>query len=507
MTSRSKKKQKTNYLHTARGTEAADLGRLVAEEDNELGEYYVAPEIYVDKAIDVNHPALFFRGPKGIGKSAVLRMAEIMLERRSETKRIIRISPDDLAFSGLANIQATTPILANATANQWLFKSLWDYILCVELLKREHPTRGAVADALRSLFTSTEKRDAQQLLKTSISEDGSPRTLSDRILALIKEVELSAELRDVVVSGKLAKDHANVKSGQLQLLSQINRVASNIADQLRHRYFVFVDDLDLHWVNQPTQNAFIAALFLSLRKLSKPPNLKVLVAIREDIYRRLPLSDKDKGRDRICDVRWDPDTLRRILTKRIQHRFSITVPEIWSGLFPHDSFKDLYAHSTGKPREIIRLASLAIQEARNNAQTRVTAADIDAAVSRFSSERIEDLASEFNHTYRGLDLLIHKFRGWPREFPLEKLLEVPCKVMEEMETVASSPPLYSWCGGYFDNVKGLATILLELGFLLLKSSRTSRPQRIAPEDIYELTDDCWFAIHPMYAAALALKGS
>ena len=86
----------------------------------------------------MDDPISFFIGPKGVGKSAILQM--IRTERKSETKRIINVTPDDLSFSALANIQATNPLFADITKQEWLFKSLWDYVLLMELWSRETPS-------------------------------------------------------------------------------------------------------------------------------------------------------------------------------------------------------------------------------------------------------------------------------------------------------------------------------------------------------------------------------
>src|SRR5262245_36042465 len=295
----SKKSQDKDYLKTKSGGNV-DLGRLVAEHDPSLQDYYVEPEKYVARASDFDDPAVFFLGPKGVGKSAVLQM--IRLTKSADINRIIDISPDDLAFSALANVEASTPLLKERGNSQWLFKSLWDYILSLEVLRREYRDRSGFLSCLTGLFSylfgKHHEAEARRLLSLSVGDDGTPQTLSTRILQLIKEVELSADLPGASVGGKVTIDSSRVGEGkQLGLLSLINSVAKRIGEILKHPYYILIDDLDLHWQDAPVQNAFIAALFLSLRKFSKPPNLKCVVAIREQIFRRLPLTDRDKYHD------------------------------------------------------------------------------------------------------------------------------------------------------------------------------------------------------------------
>ena len=121
-----KRKKERNYLTGSTGKPVNHLGRLVAEEDPDLMRYYVNKERYVDRALSFPDPAVFFIGPKGVGKSAVLQMVRLL--RAADASRVVSISPDDLAFSALANINADTPVLANAGQNKYLFKALWDYV-------------------------------------------------------------------------------------------------------------------------------------------------------------------------------------------------------------------------------------------------------------------------------------------------------------------------------------------------------------------------------------------
>src|SRR5260370_649016 len=103
-----KKQADKNYLKPKPGKNPQYFGKIVAEQDPELQDYYVDPDRYVARAVDFNDSAVFFIGPKGAGKSAILQMVRLI--RKPDEARIINLSPDDLAFSALANVSATTPI-------------------------------------------------------------------------------------------------------------------------------------------------------------------------------------------------------------------------------------------------------------------------------------------------------------------------------------------------------------------------------------------------------------
>src|SRR3990172_8139339 len=129
-----------------------DLERIIAEEDDMLACYYVGHDLYFARAHSRDDPASVFIGPKGVGKSAVLQMVRLEEEGHGNTDRIIEIAPDDLAFNALLQIQDRSPLLQTPGDNRWLFKSLWDYVLCVAILEREHGDRRAIEQALKNWF-------------------------------------------------------------------------------------------------------------------------------------------------------------------------------------------------------------------------------------------------------------------------------------------------------------------------------------------------------------------
>jgi hypothetical protein len=172
----SRKSAEKNYLKPKAGKSVNNFGRIVAEQDPELQDYYVDPERYVARAMDFNDPAVFFVGPKGAGKSAILQM--VRLNRATDEGRVISISPDDLAFSALANVNAGTPILRDISKNQWLFKSLWDYVLSLEVLRREYKDRSAFTSTLQKIVRffleiSMRKRHSDCLKSASGTKESS----------------------------------------------------------------------------------------------------------------------------------------------------------------------------------------------------------------------------------------------------------------------------------------------------------------------------------------------
>ena len=347
-------KIKKNYLKPKVPGTGHDLGRLVAENDDSLDEYYVGTERYVSRAMNVEDPAVFFIGPKGVGKSAILQMVQLLQTRNGS--RVIEIRPDDLAFSSLALATPSSPVIGEAGKHQWLFKTLWDYALSLEVLKREYPDSSEMGDWLLSFFRGRYEKEARKLVSISQRHKVS---LTDRILQLVDEIQFSGEQGGTTATGGVKLRPANTGSeDSTRLLSLVNSVARHLRENLKHRYYILIDDLDLYWDNSEVQNAFIAALFSSLSHISRPPFLKAAVALRENIYNCLPIVDRDKSPDSICKVSWTKNSVKEMVENRVSHKFNATQGEVWSEVFPAHAFDEIYQHSTGRPREVIRLEAV-----------------------------------------------------------------------------------------------------------------------------------------------------
>jgi len=480
---------------------ARNLGMLVAEQDPNLERYYVGREEYLDRALNMDDTLIFYMGPKGIGKSAILQM--VRLERARDEKRVIDIAPDDLAFSAFANLRVESALLTDALRGQWLFKSLWDYVLLMEIWERENSGVQNRLEKFKSLFMkSKDEKRIQRLFQITISDEGKAVSLTDRILELIKEVELSAQASGTEIKGKVSLQQSSAR--RFQLLAEINHAVKKLPEVLKHEYYILVDDLDLHWRNEPNQNAFIAALFLSLRKLSRRP-IKFLVSLREDIYNCLPLVDKDKSRDRVCTVEWGLYTIREMIEKRVSTALKCKTTDVWGNVFPERAFETLARYSTKKPREFIRFASLCLNRAHINGHKRVHEDDISQAVREYSCERMQDLVSDLRYVYPRLEIVLEKFRGKDREFGFETLDVTATELALDALEAEDSESL--WAGQFDGRGVDFAESLADIGFLQVKDNRTARAKSYERSVAGRVRADMWFAVHPMYAPALELLGA
>lgn len=481
-----------------------DLGRVVAEQDVNLVNYYVSSSKYVDRASDVNDSAVFYVGPKGIGKSAILQMVRLTLPQ--ESNRIINITPDNLAFSALANIEVTTPILNMIGKQKWFFKSIWDYLLAVEILRREYTNQSWLNQTVGKIYKGEFERKAKKLLDTRLMNNGEPISLLNTINELFESAELSAEISSTKVTANIKSEKIEDKFG-LSLLGLINSVAKEAHEKIKHTYYIIIDDLDQNWQNDPVQNDFLAGLFQSLKNFSKPPKIKCLVSMREDILKNIVIQDRDKFHDWICNVKWEYSEIKEMITKRIVNKTELNKSLIWGALFPENAFDQILGQTQEKPREIIRLTQLCLEKAKQSGKYQIEANIMNDAYKQFSEEKISEISDDNHYKFPNLKLALKRFKGWPKEFSYEHFKNEYAEMIAlEIDEKEANTLKYSWAGGYSENPKELAMILLEIGFFMIKADRKSRPFLYDIDNPQDINDCSWFAIHPMYSVSLNLKG-
>jgi hypothetical protein len=507
MTKRSKQQRKKNkaLLRAA----YAKLGNLQAEHDPDLAQYYIKTKAgFLDRALDYSDPAIAFRGPKGVGKSAILRMIE--LHHSSDLKRIIRIGPDDLAFTALANADIDSPLIRSASTNQWLFKSLWNYILAIRLLEVEFSQQNTLFEKITSCLPNNNHKLAKKLLAIAHKEAGSAGCgMTEVMLKLIKEIELNIKVPGASGQAKvvLKEPNSQTNHSQLEVLTLIDDVTKTLPKLINNRYYVLIDDLDLHWKNDPVQNALIAALFSAMAKLRNLETVKFAIAIREDIYKHLPIEDKDKSRDWICNVFWDREALKNILENRMQCLHGISQSQLWDDLMPPKAFDTMLNGSLNRPRELIRQLALAFEVASQNGHSEVLESDLSEAVRRNSQEKLEELEQEFEYKYPGIGWVIKHLAGRQRELSLNDLRDISETIAIELLDDQENMKRYTWAGQFESRPKDLVYCLIDAGVLLVKTSRSAPPQPVDPEVLNNALDSPWFAVRPIYCPALMIKGT
>lgn len=132
---------------------------------------------------------------------------------------------------------------------------------------------------------------------------------------------------------------------------------------------------------------------------------------------------------------------------------------------------------------------------------------MDTAIREFSVERIKEVTGEHDHKYPALERIVKTLSGGQKEFPIDKLKDILEIIALEVELKEPGADRYSWARGYVGDPFAFARVLLELGILWIKLSRTDEAVPFDPSDPVELNSTRCFSVHPMFAPGLGLIGA
>jgi len=202
---------------------------------------------------------------------------------------------------------------------------------------------------------------------------------------------------------------------------------------------------------------------------------------------------------------WDLPSIKKMVEKRVVNAAKCRSEDVWNNIFPKNGFEILAKFSTKKPREFIRMAGLCMERAYINGHKRVLESDISEGIRRYSTERIQDIASESTYTYPGLNIVLERFRGKAKEFDITLLDDIATEFAIEAFEHQDAP--WFWAGQFDKRAKDFAELLADIGFLQIKVNRTASPTPYDRAKMGRINSNMWFAVHPMYVPGLDLLGA
>jgi hypothetical protein len=198
-----------------------------------------------------------------------------------------------------------------------LYEYLWTHILTLHIARECLGVRTQVGlsgvlaniknlvwrDQKRALAVGYLEKHAESFwLNVEQVSSEITNTISEK---LAHEAGLSAEVfKTKVESGCDWKDEQKrvfkyraqevVSTLQMRELKETINALAECMDE-RQSYYVLIDDLDSEWAGgEGTQYALIRALIESLKTFRRIPNLKIIVAMREDLYEATLRTTTDK---------------------------------------------------------------------------------------------------------------------------------------------------------------------------------------------------------------------
>jgi hypothetical protein len=428
----------------------ANIGEAGAEDDDEFlfqsffetGDYRELRSTASPKRIVV--------GRTGSGKTALLRNLS------HNEDHVIEIDPENLSLNFIANNDVLRFFEGIGVKLDLFYALLWKHMLAVELIRSKYQLTteektnswiGNVRDSLRKK-DQTKERALTYLKdwgdKFWIETDHRVKELTTKLAG-----ELSAESGLKVAEFALgAKAAASMSAEQkLEVLHRGQRVVNavqvrELSDVIRFLnedvfvdsqkpYFITIDKLDENWVEDKLRFRLIRALIEAVRAFQKVQNVKVIVALRHDLLRKVFEETADAGFQEekyeasFLRLRWTRSQIEELVDRRV----AVLVREQYTSrpiklrdLFPErvngrTFFIDYFIQRIAlRPRDAILFVNECIS--RSESQGQVKAATIFEAERDYSRLRRKSLIYEWQGLYPSLENSLKLIERMPAEFRL-----------------------------------------------------------------------------------------
>ena len=296
-------------------------------------------------------------------------------------------------------------------------------------------------------------------------------------------------------------------------------------------FFVIIDDLDRECVSNVIVYDLIKALIETVKDLSKIPNVKIIIAIRTNIHKKIFKLNKSRGVQRekynhlYLDIRWSNNELRTLLNNRLRVLMKGTYTSdspVVEDVFPESNRKQpsgfdyMLERSFMRPRDLIDFVNKCIKHA--DGRTRISREIIRLAEDEYSHERLKALNDEWLENYGRIFCLYGFLKGGEKRFNLDDITK---KAEEHFLQIAGtdevkdlSPEIlndFDTFGKDFDTIKLLKivlSLLYEIGLIGIKLTPERKLEYIHESfSTYEpadFSDQSKFYIHPMFYKALRI---
>ena len=514
------------------------IGGDQAEADPLLDEAF-----YVSKQFEtvVNHddPRCFIVGRTGTGKSAILRrLAEI------SSDKVIRIVPEDLAMPYITDLDVVARMDELGVDLSLFWKALWRHVMIVEVIRHRYKvdspeTKANMLQTLRDrLGRNAGKKQALAYLdefegKFWAETDERVREITT---SLTKRIEASGEgaASAGFLSGSASASDSKevteterkelarrfqriVNETQLARLSKMIEVLDDDVLPSRQDFtYIVIDDLDKDWVDSKLLNDLILALLKTVHDLKRVRNLKVLVALRTNIFAHLDFGSssggqEEKFRSLVLDLQWDRQNLTNMLNARVRvaSRKQSAKYDAIVDLLPNQNPKRgmpleyILDRTLLRPRDVISFVRECLAKSEGKGQ--ISWDSIKRAEIPYSTNRLLALRDEWKLNYPGIDHVLEVFRGAPGRIDrdaLASILDDCALVLSEssssgsqwseaaVRSVLHAGPRDTWVAKY----GRLIRLLFSVGFLGASWEASRRP-------VFAIEDELAFARNTRLAEA------
>lgn len=530
-----------------------NLGGEQAEADPLLDEAFVEWAGYSTIESRTN-PRRFLIGRTGSGKSAVLQRLEEV-----HSDHVIRINPEDLSLPYIIDLGVMKQLTALEVHLDPLFIALWKHVLVVEIIRHRYKVDSATKkqNVLASLI-ETVKRDHSKRAALEYLDEFGERfwcETDERVREITTNFEnrLRAEAGvglPAITGAQLGLEGVQAESLEVRTeeidryqrlvnetqLARLNKMIAVLDEDVlsspQHFTYVVIDDLDRDWVDDRLANDLVRCLFRTVLDLQRVKNLKVVVALRSNIFEHLNFGARTGGQEekfRALQFRinWSRDELIRMADERArvaaEHAGLENVRGI-SSLLPQSNktrgnpLDYIFDRTLHRPRDVIAFLNECLLLAVG--KSRLSWENILSAEAQYSHNRLLALRDEWKPNYPDIERVFDIFRSAPYEFGRDELGEYLSSVAllladddfsgSQWLTALAEPV---WLGGkepddWADSYQTLVKLLYDIGFLGIGGPGHIRYSYDRPgwaDAAGNLGTTARFAVHPAFQPTLGVR--
>ena len=522
-----------------------NLGKPIAENDTLLKEVFVTTEIY-QMIVDKTDQNCFIVGRTGSGKSALFEKLE-----EDWPDQVVRINPAQLAIPHVLNLKDFRS--ANPGQNfQRFWSVLWEHVIVTKILQHrisnkyarknflrsiieqfdsdnKHQSFVDYVDRFESIFWADGKTQVEEIIKSQAGGGNVEASLGHKGIGVKANAEDSYSIEEKSVHSGGYSPLINI-----DLLKQLDDVIEVLNDEIldKHNFtYVVIDDLDKDWIDEDFYLQLIFALIDVAREFLPKENIKVLIALRTDIWERIDFSKLAKKQEEkyqfvSLNLNWTSLELENILDKRVNlvsQKLNLSM-QTTLDLLPHpdaikgDPLKYIFDRTLYRPRDAIDFMNTGLEIAIG--KDALSWDDLKIAEIKYSERRLGSIRDEWATNYPGLDKVCEKFKkqkAYLSKTELQAIL-LECAYLQVYTTPDNN---WKWLSSvtreafqahpsWYEACYPLLCILYEIGFIGIAKEIDGEITYILDNDYLINREDTfdeyvYFGVHPMFHKALNIN--
>lgn len=413
------------------GDIAAEYDELLLENFLDTGE--------ISQLRNTSNPKSVIVGRTGAGKTALITV----LERQEE--RVLRINPENLSMHYLTNTTIIPYLVSLDVRLDPFFQLLWRHVLVMELIRdhfklRDEEGQKSFFRKIQDIFGRKSERDALEYYKQWNPEFWESSDVRVRQITSAFEQKFDSKLgitgAQASAGGALSEEikqeevqraHRIVKEVSLETISVgMEIVKQKVLADRQKPYFIVIDDLDKKWIDSELAYSLIENLLDVVGDFAKMQNVKVLVALRDNIVEALhhrrgrQRQQREKHESLFLRLRWSPNELTELVDKRLetimrgQHGGTVSLntllPET-RGKKERSGLEFVLERTFKRPRDLIDFVNHCVQQAATSNSNKITWQILTDAERAYSTGRLKSLEDEWYDTYPDIGVVFRAFDG------------------------------------------------------------------------------------------------